>query len=64
MEDLFAEHFGEPVGELGVLAAEPLVVFAEVGQVGQQGLLAGAGADDGGGLGSAAAAWIWARRSW
>jgi hypothetical protein len=36
VEDLFAEDFGQPLGELGVLVAEAFVVFTEVGEVGQQ----------------------------
>jgi hypothetical protein len=36
VEDLFAEDFGEPLAELGVLVAESFVVCAEVGGVGQQ----------------------------
>ena len=44
VEDLFAEDFGQPLGELGVLVAEALVVFTEVGQVGQQRPAADAGA--------------------
>ena len=36
VEDLFAEDFGQPLGELGVLVAESFVVCAEVGEVGQQ----------------------------
>ena len=36
VEDLFAEDFGQPLGELGVLVAEAFVVCAQVGEVGQQ----------------------------
>ena len=43
VEDLLAEHLREPDGEAGVLAAEPLVVLFEVGQVREQGLPAGRG---------------------
>ena len=50
-EDLFAEYFRQPGCEAGVLPAEPLVLLAEVGQIGQQGLLAG-------GRGCRAADWI------
>jgi hypothetical protein len=44
VEDLFAEDFGQPLGELGVLMAEAFVVCAEVGEVGQQRPAADAGA--------------------
>ena len=44
VEDLFAEDFGQPLGELGVLVAESFVVCAEVGEVGQQRPAADAGA--------------------
>ena len=44
VEDLFAEDFGQPLGELGVLVAEAFVVFTEVGEVGQQRPSADAGA--------------------
>ena len=44
VEDLFAEDFGQPLGELGVLLAEAFVVFTEVGEVGQQRPSADAGA--------------------
>jgi len=40
-EDLFAEYFGQPGGQVGVLSPEPLVLLAEIGQVREQGLLAG-----------------------
>lgn len=30
-EYLFAEHFGQPGGEVGVLPSKPLVLLAEVG---------------------------------
>jgi len=40
LEDLFAEYFGQPGGQVGVLSPEPLVLLAEVGQVREQGLLA------------------------
>ena len=43
LEDLFAEYFGQPGGEVDVLPPEPLVLFAEVGQVCEQRLLAGGG---------------------
>src|SRR5258708_27253152 len=43
VEHLFAENFGQPGGEVDVLPSEPLVLFAEVGQVCEQGLLAGGG---------------------
>ena len=36
VEDLFAEDFGQPLGEFGVLVAQAFVVFTEVGEVGQQ----------------------------
>jgi hypothetical protein len=36
VEDLFAEDFGQPLAELGVVVAESLVVCAQVGEVGQQ----------------------------
>jgi hypothetical protein len=36
VEDLFAEGFGQPLGELGVLVAESFVVCAQVGEVGQE----------------------------
>ncbi|HUZ26493.1 MAG TPA: hypothetical protein VMV07_22285 [Streptosporangiaceae bacterium] len=42
-EDFFAEYFGQPGGQVGVLPPEPLVLLAEVGQVREQGLLAGGG---------------------
>ena len=63
LEDLFAEDFGQPGGEVGVLLAEPLVLVSEVGQVGEQGLPAAA-VEAGLVSGAAARAWIWARRSW
>ena len=44
VEDLFAEDFGQPLGELGVLMAEAFVVCAQVGEVGQQRTTADAGA--------------------
>jgi len=44
VEDLFAEHFGESFGELGVLVTKAFVVCTEVGQVGLQRASAGAGA--------------------
>ena len=44
VEDLFAEDFGQPLGELGVLVAEAFVVFTEIGEVGQQRPSADAGA--------------------
>ena len=44
VEDLFAEHFGESFGELGVLVTKAFVVCTEIGQVGQQRPPAGAGA--------------------
>jgi hypothetical protein len=43
LEDLFAEYFGQPGREVEVLPSEPLVLLAEVGQVSEQGLLAGGG---------------------
>ena len=63
VEDLFAEDFGQPLAELGVVVAESFVVCAQVGEVGQQRpwlvrVLAGLGS------GSAARARIWERRSW
>ena len=36
VEDLFAEDFGQPLAELGVVVAESFVVCAQVGEVGQQ----------------------------
>jgi hypothetical protein len=36
VEDLFAEDFGQPLAERGVLVSESFVVCAEVGEVGQQ----------------------------
>src|SRR5258705_8715820 len=44
VEDLFAEDFGQPLAELGVLVAQSFVVCAQVGEVGQQRAVAGAGA--------------------
>jgi hypothetical protein len=62
-EDFLAEDFRQPGREVSVLLAEPLVLLAEVGKIGEQGLLAGR---RGSGLAAGAAdrAWIWARRSW
>jgi hypothetical protein len=52
-EDLFAEYFRQPGGEVGVLFPQPLALLPEVGQVGEQGLLAGGcgGGAAGGGCG-------------
>jgi len=36
VEDLFAEDFGQPLAELGVVVSESFVVCAQVGEVGQQ----------------------------
>jgi hypothetical protein len=44
VEDLFAEDFGQPLAELGVVVSESFVVCAQVGEVGQQRPVAGAGA--------------------
>ena len=64
VEDLFAEDFGQPLGEFGVLVAEAFVVFTEVGEVGQQRPSADAGAGRVPGSGSAARARIGSVRSW
>jgi hypothetical protein len=40
-EDFLAEDFREPGGDVGVLLAEPLVLLAEVGEIGEQGLPGG-----------------------
>ena len=44
VEDLFAEDFRQPLAELGVVVSESFVVCAQVGEVGQQRPVAGAGA--------------------
>jgi hypothetical protein len=40
-EDLLAEYFRQPGGEVGVLFPQSLVLLPEVGKVCEQGLLAG-----------------------